>query len=156
MTVRNHQGSGKLDVDDRFAPQPLASWFKPAAVAAVVFMALGAVSYISHVATDPASLPLDQRQLFMAEPWWMTGAYGLAVWPGLAGAVLLLLRRRLAEPLLLLSLLGTTVWFAGFLLVPNLREGMSSDALLIPLIILALTWTIFWFARHSRMRGWLR
>jgi hypothetical protein len=70
--------------------------------------------------------------------------------------VLLFLRRRLAEPLLLLSLLGTTIWFAGFLLVPALREGMSSDALLVPLIILALTWTIFWFARHSRMRGWLR
>ena len=119
-------------------------------------MALGAVTYISHVATDPASLPLDQRQLFMAEPWWMTGGYGLAVWPGLAGAVLLFLRRKLAEPLLLLSLLGTIIWFAGFLLVPALREGMSSDALLIPLIILALTWTIFWFARHSRMRGWLR
>jgi hypothetical protein len=156
MTIRDHQGSGKLDKDDHFAPQPLASWFKPAAIAAVVFMALGAVSYISHVFTDPASLPLDQRQLFNAEPWWMTGAYGLAVWPGLAGTVLLFLRRKLAELVLLLSLLGTVIWFAGFLLVPALREGMSSDALLIPLIILALTWTIFWFARHSRMRGWLR
>jgi type II secretory pathway component PulF len=70
--------------------------------------------------------------------------------------VLLLLRRKLAEPLLLLSLAGVLVWFAGFLLVPALREGMSSEALLIPLIIVAFTWTIFWFARHSRMRGWLR
>ncbi|CAA9515098.1 MAG: hypothetical protein AVDCRST_MAG31-1208 [uncultured Sphingomonas sp.] len=145
-----------MENSDRFAPRQLAGWFKPAAIASVVFMALGTVTYISHVTTNPASLPLDQRQLFAAEPWWMTGAYGLGVWPGLAGAVLLLLRRKLAEPVLLLSLLGTTIWFAGFLLVPTLRGGMSSDALLIPLIILALTWTIFWFARHSRMRGWLR
>jgi hypothetical protein len=142
--------------DERFASQPLASWFKFAAIASTLFMALGAATYISHVSTDVASLPADQRAVFLAEPWWMTGAYGLAVWPGLAGAVLLLLRRKLAEPLLLLSLAGVLVWFAGFLLVPDLREGMSSEALLIPLIIVALTWTIFWFARHSRMRGWLR
>jgi hypothetical protein len=145
-----------MDAADPYSPRPLAGWFKPAAIVSALFMAFGAASYVSHVMTDVSTLPLDQRELLNAEPWWMTGAYGLAVWPGLAGAILLLLRRKLAEPVLLLSLIGTIIWFAGFLLVPRLREGMSSEALLLPIIIVALTWTIFWFARHSRMRGWLR
>ncbi len=145
-----------MNHEDPYGPRPLASWFRPAAIASVLFMAFGAATYINHVITDPATLPLDQRALSMAEPWWMTGGYALAVWPGLLGTALLAARRRLAEPVLLVSVIGVLAWFAGFLLVPAIRESMSSDALLVPIIIVALTWTIFWFARHSRQRGWLR
>ncbi len=144
-----------MNQDDPYAPRALAGWFRPAAIAATLFMFLGAVSYLFYVYADPATMPLDQRALYEAEPWWMTGAYGLAVWPGLAGAELLLLRKRLAVPVLLLSLLATVVWFAGFFLVPELRANMSSSDLTVPVVVLVLTWTIFWFARHSRQRGWL-
>jgi hypothetical protein len=24
------------------------------------------------------------------------------------------------------------------------------------IVVTALTWTVYWFARHSRQRGWLR
>ena len=144
-----------MSKDDPYAPRPLAGWFRPAAIAATLFMMAGAVSYLAYVYADPAAMPLDQRALYEAEPWWVTGAYGLAVWPGLVGAVLLLLRKKLAVPVLLLSLVATIVWFAGFFLVPELRANMSSSDLTVPIVVLLLTWTIFWFARHSRQRGWL-
>ena len=144
-----------MDEDPRFAPQPLAGWFKPAAILATLFMMVGAVSYVLYVYADPATMPLDQRALHEAEPWWMTGAYGLAVWPGLLGTVLLLMRKKLAVPVLLVALIGTVVWFAGFFIVPALRANMSSSELTVPAVVLVLTWTIFWFARHSRQRGWL-
>lgn len=144
-----------MQPDDAYSPRPLAGWFKAAAIAATLFMLLGAVSYLFSVMADPATMSLDQRAVYEAEPWWMTGAYGLAVWPGLTGAVLLLLRKKLAVPILLLSMVATIVWFGGFLLVRDLQLNMSSDELAAPAIILVLTWTIYWFARHSRQRGWL-
>lgn len=143
-------------MEERFGPRPVASWFMVAAVAALVFMALGCVSYVMHVFADPSTMPLDQRAAYAAEPAWVTGAYAVAVWVGLAGVILLVLRRRLAEPALLLSLLATLVWLAGLVLVRDLRENMSANDLLVAIVVTALTWTIYWFARHSRMRGWLR
>jgi positive regulator of sigma E activity len=69
---------------------------------------------------------------------------------------MLVLRKKLAEPLLMASLAAVLVWLAGLLAVTKLRENMSANDLLVALVVTALTWTIFWFARHSRQRNWLR
>lgn len=143
-------------MDDRFNPRPVASWFIVAAVGSLLFMGLGCVSYLMHVLADPTSLPLDQRPAFEAEPAWVTAAYAVAVWVGLAGSILLMMRRRAAEWLLLISLVAVMVWLAGLLLVAPLRDSMSANDLIVALVVTALTWTVFWFARHSRQRGWLR
>lgn len=143
-------------MDDRFTPRPVAGWFTMAAVASLLFMGLGCVSYLMHVLADPSRMPLDQRAAFEAEPAWVTGAYAMAVWVGLVGAALLLMRRRAAEWLLGVSLVAVLVWLAGLLLVSPLRNSMSANDLIVALVVAALTWTVFWFARHSRQRGWLR
>lgn len=143
-------------MDDHYAPRPIAGWFMPAAVASLLFMGLGCISYLMHVLTDPGSLPLDQRAAYLAEPLWVTAAYAIAVWVGLAGTVLLVMKRKLAVPALLVALIAVLVWLAGLILVTPLRENMSANDLLVAIVAAALTWTIFWFARHSGQRAWLR
>ena len=142
-------------MDERYTPRPVARWFTVAAIASLLFMGLGCISYLMHVFADPSKMPLDQRVAFDAEPAWVTGAYALAVWGGLAGAVLLLLRKKASEWILLLSFAAVLVWLAGLVLVAPLRESMSANDLLVAMIVTALTWTIYWFARHSGQRGWL-
>jgi hypothetical protein len=142
--------------DDRFSPRPVAGWYMPAAIASLLFMLLGCVTYVIHVTADPASLPLDQRTVYEAEPLWVTAAYALAVWVGLLGTAMLVLRRKLAQPLLLVSLAAVLGWLAGLILVPALRETISANDLAVAIVVAAITWTIFWFARHSSQRGWLR
>jgi hypothetical protein len=143
-------------MEERFAPRPVAAWFMVAAVASLLFMGLGCISYLMHVLANPAAMPLDQRAAYEAEPVWVTGAYAVAVWVGLAGAIFLLLKNKIAEWLLLVSLVAVLVWLAGLVLVSPLRESMSANDLIVAMIVAALTWTIYWFARHSRQRGWLR
>ena len=143
-------------MDDRYTPRPVAGWFPAAAIASLLFMILGCISYLMHVFADPNAMPLDQRAAYQAEPLWVTGAYAIGVWAGLAGAVLLVLKRKLAEPALLVSLIAVLVWLAGLILVAPLRENLSANDLLVAIVVAALTWTVFWFGRHSRQRGWLR
>ena len=143
-------------MDDRYTPRPVAGWFPAAAIASLLFMILGCISYLMHVFADPNAMPLDQRAAYQAEPLWVTNAYAIAVWAGLAGAVLLVLKRKLAEPALLVSLIAVLVWLAGLILVAPLRENLSANDLLVAIVVAALTWTVFWFGRHSRQRGWLR
>jgi putative Mn2+ efflux pump MntP len=143
-------------MDDHFAPRPVAAWYMPAAIASLLFMALGCIMYLMQVLADPAQMALDQRAAYEALPAWVIGAQAIAVWVGAAGALLLVLRKKLAEPLLLVSVIAVLVWLAGMMLTTQVRENMSANDLLVAIVIVALTWTIFWFARHSRQRQWLR
>jgi magnesium-transporting ATPase (P-type) len=143
-------------MDQRYAPQPIAGWYWLGAIASLIFMLIGCAVYGMHAYTDPATLPLDQRAMFEAEPKWVTTMLGVASVLGAAGAIMLLLRRRPAVPLLLASLIVTLIWFAGLFATPQLRDLFSTTEIAVLLAVLAISWTIFWFARHSRQRGWLR
>ncbi|HVH49353.1 MAG TPA: hypothetical protein VM760_05685 [Sphingomicrobium sp.] len=143
-------------MDDEFSPRPIAGWYMVAAVVSLLLMGMFCVLYLMHVTANPGSMPLDQRAAYDATPAWVVGAFGVGAWVGAVGAILLILKRRQAEIALLVSLAGMLVWLAGSLAVGPLREAMSANDLLLIIAMIAVTWTIFWFARHSRQRGWLR
>jgi hypothetical protein len=69
--------------------------------------------------------------------------------------VLLVMKRKLAEPLLLVSLVAAVFTFLPYAVVPGVRDNVSTNDIAFAVAILTITWTIFWFARHSRQRGWL-
>lgn len=142
--------------DDPNAPRPLASWYYAGAIASFLFMLLGCGVYLLHVTTDPSALPVDERAAFLAIPAWVSGANAIAVWVGLGAAVMLLMKRGLAEKLMLVSLIGAVTWLGGLIAVPATRAAMTANDLAVVIAILAIVWTIYWFARHSRQRGWLR
>lgn len=144
-----------LSEDDPYSPRPLARWFYAGAIGSVVFMALGCLMYVAHVTVDPATLPVDQRAAYLAQPRWVTAAFAATTWSGLAGTILLVIRRRSAEPILLVSLLAMAVWLAGLATSP-VRSTMSVNDWAVLAAIATISWTIYWFARHSRQRGWLR
>ena len=87
---------------------------------------------------------------------WLISANAIAVWMGALGALLLVLRRRWAETLMLVSMVAVAVWLGGLLLVPGLRDLLGTDDIAVAVAVSLITWTIYWFARHSRQRGWLR
>ena len=143
-------------MNDPYSPRPVAGWFKFGAIASILFMALGCAGYLVSVFTDPSKLQVDQRNLMEARPVWMIAAYAIAVWVGLAGSILLFVRRKAAEPLLLVSLVAAVFTFLPYALVPAVSDLVTTNDIAAAIIVLAITWTIYWFARHSRQRGWLR
>ena len=138
---------------DRHSPQPLERWFWWGAIATLLFMVVGCLGYLASVFFP---IPADQRALVEARPTWMVAAYRLAVWSGLAGAAALLLRRRVAVPLLLVSLLGAIFTFLPYLVEPRVRELASGGDRTAGLVVVALCLAALWFSRHSQQRGWLR
>lgn len=143
-------------MDRDYSRRPVAAWYIVGAIASFALMILGCVALVMHVTADPAKLPLDQRQLFLAEPQWVLAASAFGFVAGALGGLLLVLRNKAAERALTVSLLGMLVWFGGMMITPGFRDLLTTSQIAIALIVVALTWTIFWFARHSRQRGWLR
>ncbi|GGY95597.1 sugar transporter [Novosphingobium colocasiae] len=101
--------------------------------------------------TDPVS-----AQAFAAMPGWVWGAYGLALGAGTLGAIALLLGRRVAVPLFVVSLAAEIAqfgWtFLGFGLIA--RKGASTG--IFPLVIVAITAASLAYARARALDGTLR
>ena len=131
-------------------------WFMPAALAVLAFEALGCFMCASQLSVDPALLEPDQRLMWEAAPAWMLAAYVVAVVIGLVGAVLLVMKRRSAEPLLLVSFLAVIVQFSALLVVPAMRNLTGSDDLFLPFVIILCAYGAWHLARIGRQRGWLR
>lgn len=132
------------------------AWYWLAAVAALLFELTGAYLFTNSLMLDPATLPLDQRAVFEATPQWMTVAWAVAIGAGVIGAVGLLMRRRFAEPLLLISLIAVLLQFSGIFLVRQLRELTPEDHLIVPVVILLLAYAIWQMSKLAKRRGWLR
>jgi hypothetical protein len=121
----------------------------------LLFESAGAFLFANSLTLDPATLPLDQRAVYDATPQWMTIAWAVAITTGLIGAVGLLMRRRFAEPSLLISVIAVAVQFSGIFLVKQLRELTPEDHLLVPVVILVLAYAIWQTAKLARRKGWL-
>ena len=143
-------------MNDNRAVGVAPGWFTAAAIAALLWEILGCGLFLTTVLSDPSAMPLDQRAAIEATPTWMNAAWSFAVLVGLVGAVLMLMRNRKAEPLLLLSFLAVLVQFSGMFLVPQLRNLVESDDLFIPFVVAVICYGVWHLARHARKEGWLR
>ena len=90
-------------------------------------------------------------------PIWAAAGWGLGVWGGLAGAILLLMRHRWAVPVLLASLVGAIVGIGYQLANPSriVELSMGVNAVM-PYVIIAIAISLFVYARAMRIKGVLR
>ena len=90
-------------------------------------------------------------------PIWASFGWGLGVWGGVAGSILLLMRSRWAVPVFAASLLGAVMGL-GYQIVaaPPLAgaEGVVNDAM--PYVIIGVALAQFLYARAMKAKGVLR
>lgn len=96
-------------------------------------------------ATDPVG-----AQVIRSMPRWAWSAYAVAVWGGTAGAIAVLLRRRLATALFGVSLLGVVVQFGWTFLGTSLIQQKGVGVVAFPLLVAVITVVeIVWARRQS-------
>jgi hypothetical protein len=98
----------------------------------------------------------NQRRLVASTPAWVTGVYAVAVFSGLAGALGLVLRRRWATALLVLSLVAATLQFGWVILFSDALQLLGGSAAILPIAIMLVAALLVAFARSADRSGWLR
>jgi hypothetical protein len=134
-------------------------WFWMAVVLSLLWNGMGVWAYIADATITAETLkamPDAERALRLARPAWATAAFAVAVFGGVAGCLLLLLRNRLAWPVLVLSLIGVVVQMAHAFLIADSYAVYGLGGLAMPSMVLAGSLFLVWFARRARRRGWLR
>lgn len=90
-------------------------------------------------------------------PIWAAAGWGLGVWGGLAGSILLLMRNRLAVPAFGLSLLGAVLGLGYQIIHPASIGAMHEGAnAVMPYVIIAIAVALFLYARSQKSKGVLR
>jgi len=133
-------------------------WFRVVAVLALLWNLLGVFQYLANVGVfgDPmAGLDEAQRQLAQSVPGWVTGAFALAVFAGLLGSVGLVMLKRWARLLLIVSLIALLAQCGWILFLSDAGtvEGMAGFA--IPILLLVIGILLVWLSDLGIRRAWL-
>jgi hypothetical protein len=95
----------------------------------------------------------EQLEFFYGFPTWVVAFWALAVWGGVLGTLLLLLKRRLAVPVLLLSFLAMIVTSIHNFFLSNGLEVVGGASLLFSVLIFVFAIGLGLYARSMAQRG---
>jgi len=116
---------------------------------------MGVAAYLGQMTMDLSALPDAQRAFYESIPTWATAAFAIAVFAGVAGSIGLLLKKRWAIPVLVVSFASVVVQVTHSLLLGNGLEVFGTSALILPLATLATGLALIGFAYLSKNRAWI-
>ena len=133
-------------------------WFKVVAVVALLWNLLGCMAFAMDLRLTPedvAALPEAQQALYAARPGWAVVATGIAVIGGALGCLGLLLGRKWAFVLLVLSLAGILVQDYGLFVLADGASLAGPAAMIMQAIVLAVGIGLALLGRKGIARRWL-
>ena len=125
---------------------------------ALVWNLMGVAAYLMDVTMSPEALealPEAERALRDEFPSWITSAYAIAVFGGLLGCVLLLMRKALAVPVFIVSLIAILIQMGYSLFMSSVLEVRGATAAIFPLIVVAVGIYLVWYASSAKKKGLL-
>lgn len=134
-------------------------WYKVVAAVALVWNLLGCLAFAADLALSPeaaAQLPEAQQALYAARPAWALVATGTAVVGGVLGCICLLVGKRWAFPVLVLSLIGILVQDFGLFVLVDGATLAGPVAVVMQGIVLVIGIGLVLLSRLGIARGWLR
>lgn len=125
----------------------------------VVWNAMGVMAFISQLLMTPemiAQLPEAQQEAYKNIPTWSMGAYALAVFGGLLGSLMLALGKKLAFPLLLISLAGVLVQqFYNFFIIDSVAM-FGPTVVILPALVVVIAFLLVVVSQRGVKAGWLK
>ena len=129
-------------------------WFWIIAVVALIWNGMGVMAYLVRAfMTDEmiAAIPEEQQAEYLIEhPAWYTAAFALAVFCGALGCLALLLRKKWAYMLFLISFIAATI--QQVYIMVTIEEASP----IMPIMIIVVCAFLVWFSKMSTAKGWLK
>jgi hypothetical protein len=129
-------------------------------ILAVLWNGMGAFDYLMTQTRNEGYMgqfTAEQLDYFYGFPAWVVAFWAIAVWGGVLGSILLLLRKKLAEPVFLVSFLAMVVTtIHNYVLSDGLEVMGGIGTLLFSAAIFVVALLLYLYARAMRDRGVLR
>lgn len=129
------------------------------AVIAFIWNGMGAMAYLGQkmmTAEDLDILPEAERALYLDMPIWATSAFAIAVWGGLLGAIFMLLRKKWAKTLFLISLVGIIVQMVYNFFISGAMDVYGPGGMIMPILVIVIGIFLVWYCNKAIAEGWLK
>lgn len=133
-------------------------WFWIISGLALLWNLGGVLGFFMQVTMTPevmAELSDAQRVMMLGLPDWMTVAFGVAVFAGVLGCVLLLLRKSQAIYLFIVSLIAVLAQQCYWWILSDIGKSLGGLDLVMTIMIPIIAVFLVWFARKKTAKGWL-
>lgn len=127
-------------------------WFWVVSALGLIWNGMGVNAYLQQAYNTEsyrAMYSAEQLEIDANMPAIITAAFAISVFSGLIGCIGLLLRKKIAYSLLLISLL-TVFILTGYTLINN-----YISSLVMTIMIIVFSIFLFLFAKHSKSKTWL-
>ena len=125
-------------------------------IIALIWNILGVVAYLMQAymtEEDLLALPLEEQALYSDIPAWVTAAFALAVFGGLLGCLLLLLRKKLATFVFIISLIGIIVQMIYNVFMSKAAEVFGPGNMIMPLMVIVIGTFLIWYSKRMQDQG---
>ncbi len=101
-----------------------------------------------------ANLPVEERGYYENIPAWATAGFAIAVFAGLIGSILLLMKKSVAKMLFIISLLGVIMQNIYWMFLSGMPMG--EGRLVLPVSVILFGIVLILFAHGATKRGWMK
>ena len=128
-------------------------WFWIISIAALVWNGMGVMVYLTRAfATDEMisqMTPEQQAQFNVEYPAWVTAAFALAVFCGALGSLALLLRKKWAYQLLVVSAVAAIAQHIYYFM------NVEMASMVMPIMVIVVCIFLIWFSKNSIAKNWI-
>lgn len=124
-------------------------------VIALLWNIMGVIAYLGQAYITPealALLPEAEQAWYTNVPAWVTAAFAIAVFAGTLGCIALLLRKKWASILFVVSLICVLAQSMYTFLIQTFIE-ITVEKALMPISIIIIALFLVWYANQSTKKG---
>jgi CHASE2 domain-containing sensor protein len=133
-------------------------WFWIVSVLALLWNLAGAMAYIGQAYMSDevlATMSEAERNLYENQPAWVTGAFAIAVWGGTLGCIFLLLRKKWAKPVFIVSLIGLIGQLSYNYFLSEAFDTFEIVDMIMSVMILVISIVLIVFSNKAIRKNWL-
>ena len=142
-------------MSDELNGKPPTSFYIIGAVF-LVWNIIGFMFYLQHAMMTPENVPEDVNATMLAfmdaTPVWATSAYAIAVNVGMLACIMLLLRRSIAFPLFVVSLVGALILDFDSFVLRDVVAIWGDGAYIVPSAVVIIGVVEIWYSRSVANR----
>lgn len=125
---------------------------------ALLWNLMGVAGFFMQVTMKPeglAELSAAQQAMMLSLPSWMTIAFGVAVFSGVLGCIMLLLRKSVAIWFFVISLIAVLAQQCYWWILSGIGKSLGGFDLTMTIMIPIIAIFLIWFTRKKTAKGWL-
>ena len=89
-------------------------------------------------------------------PAWVMAAFAIAVFGGTLGSVFLLVRKKMAKPIFIVSLIGIMTQMIHTVFISKASEVYGPGFIIMPLMVLSFGVFLIWYTQKAIKKNWIQ